>query len=273
MGKKLITPSWFPVLAIVFATLLVIPGYIPVLNWLLIPILVFLLLFYRYLLGRNTQSSMIPAWILVVIVGLFLGIYRPDSFHYPLLFGAEALYEGGKPFNLHVNTSKLLAGYLILFLLLPVIRIPGKVHITSPAATVLTVFALALTILFAAFFILDLELHSKPVHYVALFGLVNPLVTCVSEEAFMRLIFQSQLVLFISKYTERDIIRKGVPLAVATLLFVAVHSISSMELLVVYALAGAIYGLAYTLTNNIFASIGTHFLVNIIHFSFLTYPV
>ncbi|RYZ99332.1 MAG: CPBP family intramembrane metalloprotease, partial [Moraxellaceae bacterium] len=55
--------------------------------------------------------------------------------------------------------------------------------------------------------------------------------------------------------------------------FVLTHGVQGAEPTLVFALAGFVYGLIYTLTKSIAAAIAVHFFVNILHFSFFTYPL
>lgn len=267
--KQMAGIGWTTAFVIPLITL----GYIPLFNGILIPVFALLLLIYCRQLKTDRISLSVSIWLLIIGTGLFLAIYRPHEFSYPLVFSTAALHEGGNEFSLHINTAKALAGYLALLFLISGISAPGKAFIESRAHQFATALVFAFIILAAAYLVLDLAVYLKPVTYVLAFGLVNLLVTCVSEEAFMRLVFQSQLERFISRYTNKTLIYQSVSLLITTLLFVATHAIASVELFIVFSLAGFLYGLIYTLTKNVFASIATHFAVNIVHFSFLTYPL
>lgn len=106
-----------------------------------------------------------------------------------------------------------------------------------------------------------------------MFGLVNLVVTCISEEAFMRLLVQAQIQNFISGAVKQKFWQELIPLVVATSLFTLIHFSSNLNVTLAYGLAGFLYGLVYSLTKNIWMCIAVHFGVNIIHFSFLTYPL
>lgn len=263
-GGALISALVLPLIAL---------GYIPLLNGILIPLFALLLLIYTRQLNAGRLSLSVIIWLLIIDTGLFLAIYRPYEFSYPLIFHATELHESGKPFTLHINTAKALAGYLVLLFLINQTGSPGKAVYKSRLHQFAIAFAFALPILLVAWVVLDLNIYIKPITYVLAFGIINLLVTCVSEEAFMRLVFQAQLERLIANFTNKTVIYQGVSLFTTTLLFVATHAVASIELLIVFTLAGFLYGLVYTLTKNVFASIATHFTVNIVHFSFLTYPL
>lgn len=263
-GGALISALVLPLIAL---------GYIPLLNGILIPVFALFLLVYTRQLYAGRSSLSVIIWLLIIAVGLFLAIYRPHEFSYPLIFHAAELHEGGKPFTLHINSAKALAGYLVLLFLINQPDVPGKTVCKSRLQQFAVALAFAFLILTVAWFVLDLHIYPKSITYVLAFGIINLLVTCVSEEAFMRLVFQAQLERFIANFTNKTAIYQGISLFTTTLLFVATHAVASIELLIVFTLAGFLYGLVYTLTKNVFASIATHFTVNIVHFSFLTYPL
>ena len=57
-------------------------------------------------------------WLLAIVLGIGVGLYRPAGFNYPLVFSVSQLHEGGSPFSLYINIAKLLAGYITVYLLI-----------------------------------------------------------------------------------------------------------------------------------------------------------
>jgi uncharacterized protein len=86
-------------------------------------------------------------------------------------------------------------------------------------------------------------------------------------------IFQQSLRSAVANFTANRALQEIIPLLLVTGVFVAIHADISGAAVWVYALAGFLYGLSYTLGKNIIYPIAVHFLVNQIHFSFLTYPL
>ena len=132
---------------------------------------------------------------------------------------------------------------------------------------------LALFTLIVAYKILGLAFHVKPFKYIVLFGLVNLIITCLAEEAFMRLLLQEQIQKFISGAVTHKLWQEFIPLITTTFIFVLTHSVQGFNAVLAFAVAGFSYGLVYSLTKNLWACVAVHFAVNIIHFSFLTYPL
>ena len=174
--------------------------------------------------------------------------------------------------TLQFDGGKTLAGYLILIALLP-LAFKSPKTLAAPGLQILLVTLLSVGIIAFATFLLDLEFYLKSLSTIVIFGLINLLCTCIAEEAFMRLALQNEIQRAVGRYTRNPILREYGPLVFTTLIFLHTHSSTSAEISLLYAIAGFLYGLVYTLSKNILCSIGLHFLVNILHFSFLTYPI
>lgn len=243
---------------------------LPLVTALLVAAFALALIFYRYCSSAHKPIGMYITWLLALLLGVGVGLYRPSGFNYPLVFSLNQLHDGGLPFSLYINIAKLLAGYITVYFLL---SFGSQAYIQSRAQQFLLAFGLGFFVVLVAYFCLDLAFCLKPLKYIALFGLVNLLVTCVAEEAFMRLLLQAQLHKFLSGKLASGFWLEAIPLLVATGIFVLTHLSANANVLLVFALAGFCYGLVYSLTKNLWACVAVHFTVNIIHFSLLTYPL
>ncbi|WP_370977881.1 lysostaphin resistance A-like protein [Agaribacterium sp. ZY112] len=254
------------------ASLLSLCGVLAWQSLLLVCTLCLALVFYRKALVQKSALQSSALWLTVFIVGLTIGLYRPEGFNYPLVFNVDALHTEGQAFALYLNTAKVLAGIAVLVFLLPIsIKKPSLK--TAPWQIILTMLVCALMINTLAWHLLDLQVHTKTLFVILSFLAVNLSVTCLAEEAFMRLLLQGECLRAVSKFTENKLIREGLPLALCTLIFILTHFPSSLNMLIVFGLAGFAYGLIYALTKNITYAIGLHFSVNALHFLFLTYPL
>lgn len=245
---------------------------IPPVAAVLVVIFALVLSLYNYLLQANRQVAIYFTWAVAILLGIAVGLYRPAGFSYPLVFSVNQLYADGLPFSLYVNTAKLLAGYIIVYFLISS-AIPSSIFIRSRFQQYAFAIALGVIVVLLASLLLGLEFHLKALNYIVMFGLANLLVTCVAEEAFMRLLLQAQLQKFISGKVKNVFWLEAIPLLIATLVFVVTHLATNLNAIIVFGLAGFTYGLVYSLTKNLWACVAIHFTVNIIHFSLLTYPV
>ena len=101
-------------------------------------------------------------------------------------------------------------------------------------------------------------------HWLWLFILNNLLFTCVAEEALFRGFIQQGL-------SQRFGWVTG--LIVASLLFGLAHFSGGMLLVVFAALAGLGYGLVFYLTGRLWTAVLVHFIFNLTHLIFFTYPM
>lgn len=262
---------FFAVLTVILITLQLL-HLIPLGAALLVLAFTLVLAAYKHFLPRELSALTYVLWLLAMVLGVGVGLYRPAEFNYPSVFNVEALLEGGLAFNLYINTAKLLAGYIIIFLLISN-RKSTSVFIQSRVNQMILAVVLGLVVVGVASQVLGLSFYPKELHYVLLFGLVNLLVTCVSEEAFMRLLLQSQLQGFLARRIKSVLWLEAIPLLVATLIFILTHSVSNLNMIVAFGFAGFTYGLVYSLTKNVWACVTAHFVVNIVHFALLTYPL
>ena len=246
--------------------------YIPMLTAGLVIIFAASLWFYDFFLKQNNRIGFYVSWLCAIILGILVGLYRPHDFNYPLVFSVERLHAGGLPSSLYVNTAKFFAGLIILYFFLAQ-RSVASAYIQSRFAQFIVAVVLAVLVIALAYQIVDLQIHVKLFKYIVLFGLVNVLVTCLAEEAFMRLLLQEQIQKFIAGSIKQRFWQELIPLAITTFIFVLTHSVNGLNNIVVFAVAGFCYGLVYSLTKNIWACVVVHFAVNIIHFSFFTYPL
>lgn len=100
--------------------------------------------------------------------------------------------------------------------------------------------------------------------WIWIFALNNLLLTCVAEETFFR------------GYLQNLIARKaGMAVAViaAGCLFGVAHYLGGLTYVVLSSVAGVLYGLVYCFSGRLLAAVVVHFLLNLTHLVFFTYPV
>ena len=259
-------------LGLVFAAVvavLVMAGWLPLANALgLVGVACLAWFFRKEELSRWIKTGL---FLLLVPLAFWVASYEPEGFAYPVLFGLAG--DGGEAsrYELSVDFAKGVAGFLLLYLLWPKRAVNEFV-----AAKWISVSILLLApplIIGVAIPVLGLQLQPKLIEQILMVAVVNLLITCVAEEVFLRFLFQQNLRNAVASYTANRSLQEIIPLLMVTFVFVAIHTGISGAAVWVYALAGLLYGLSYTLSKNILYPIAIHFLVNQIHFSFLTYPL
>lgn len=96
----------------------------------------------------------------------------------------------------------------------------------------------------------------------------NLFLTCIFEESLFRGVLQDRLTRWLGQRPRWS----WAPLAVASVLFGLAHAGGGPVLIVVAALAGVGYGLAYAVTGRVESAVIAHFTLNSLHFIGFTYP-
>lgn len=256
---------------IAFVTILFVAlDWVPLINAVLL--LPFVIGLYGLTMTTGSRRTLIAAILLpTLLIGFFVAIFRPKGFSYPLVWNPGVLYEGGEPFSLYVNLSKAIGGYLVVIWLGLGMRSKGSTLIGNRPliSQMAPVLIGASAILFVAFALYGVAWKPKLPVGILYFVMVNLLVTVLSEEAFFRLLVQSQMERFFKN--KRTGICVGI--VTASLLFALAHAGATGAVFFLYFFAGFIYAAVYAWTRSLPASIATHFGVNIAHIILLEYPL
>jgi len=171
------------------------------------------------------------------------------------------------PYTQYLNFDKAVVGLFILAFTHKLLcsrkewtnMIKGMIPISI--VTIVIVMIISLAIEYVRF---DLTVT----HILLNWFLPNLFFTCVAEESFFRGFIQKNLVFILGKLKYGTV----AGLLIASVLFGFAHFVGGVSYIFLATVAGFGYGLAYHNTKSIEASIVTHFLLNIVHFTFFTYP-
>lgn len=105
-------------------------------------------------------------------------------------------------------------------------------------------------------------------NFIYVFAVNNLIFTCIAEEALFRGLIQQGL----SKRMHSLKYGKILALCIAALFFGVAHFRGGWPYVLLATVAGLFYGAAYLRTKRLEASIACHFLVNLTHMIFFTYP-
>ncbi|WP_025822886.1 CPBP family intramembrane glutamic endopeptidase [Shewanella marina] len=170
------------------------------------------------------------------------------------------------PFSMYLNFDKPLV-FFGLLLLFPQLLDQREFYWSKAILTssqVLTLITGLLTIVALAWLLQLVHLEWSVPSWLWLFVLNNLLFTCVVEEALFRGYIQRQLLNYISPVYA---------IAITSILFGAAHYAGGIRFIVVATLAGAVYGIAYYWTRKLSIAVLVHFIFNMIHLIFFTYPM
>lgn len=177
----------------------------------------------------------------------------------------------GRAVLLYVNLSKAIGGYLVVIWLGMGLRhhrstLVGERSLLSQLVVALVGVG---AILFTAFAFYGVGWKPKIPDGILYFVVVNLLVTVLSEEAFFRLMLQSQ----IERFFKNKRLGICVGIVIASLLFALAHAGATGLVFFLFLFAGFIYAAVYAWTRSLLASMATHFGVNIAHILLLEYPL
>lgn len=190
----------------------------------------------------------------------------PGVTNWPILYN-YALSPDSTPFTLYLSYDAPLIGVLILFF--------GHTLIASWKDWLLTlkkivpiIVTLILLMIPAALALGYVRFDPKFSALFIVWGLSNLLLTCVTEEAIFRGIFQKYLMQLMTEFKYGSY----AALVIAAILFGLAHLAGGVAYALLAGVAGLFYGYAYYRTGRIEASILTHFALNSFHFLFFSYP-
>lgn len=217
---------------------------------------------------RSSEGPARAAWVAATIVlGLLLGLHVLPGFTNPTVIQDAVLASGARPYSQHVNFDKTLGGVLLLGCSgwLPLRsaadwRSALRRGVPVAALTVVVVMAASLGIGYVQF-------DPRWPHALIVWGPVNLLTTCLSEEAFFRGLIQRELHAALHHRHAGTI-----AVAVSAASFGVAHAAGGWEYVVLAALAGVGYAVAYQRTGRLEMAVLTHFTVNLVHFVLFTYP-
>lgn len=112
------------------------------------------------------------------------------------------------------------------------------------------------------------KLDLKTTNFFILWAIHNLLFTCIAEEALFRGMIQA----FLMRWWQNWPGGKWAAILITAVLFGAAHFKGGITYILLAAVAGVLYGYAFSRTRQIEASVITHFWVNMVHFLAFTYP-
>lgn len=250
---------------LLFSVLLtaLISGYIGWAGLLAVVILTAMVILYSSLEGNNKYRFLYHVLAAVILLACF-AVYQHliPGFNNVLYFDKIKVSEDAVPFTMYFNVDKLLTGIVLLVFIIPL-----KTNLWEglKKSWLLFLMTIALLLSLAAVFHFvrfDFKLHS----YFLIWGINNLFIVCMAEEALFRGFLQRHLSLLKSRYSGI------IAVVVAGLGFGLLHWQGGAAYVSYAAVAGIMYGWMYQRSQNIFVNILAHFLFNLIHIIFFTYP-
>lgn len=227
-------------------------------------ILVFVMIII--LLKKQYVPNNYLLWSFIFILSILLFLHKFPGFNNYKAVSARVISKQGLPYTMYLNFDKALVGFFILsyyndFALK--LKEWKQILNTVIRAGFFTIIVVIILSLFFEYVKFDFKLVS----FLPLWMVVNLLFVCLPEEAFFRKFIQGNL---------SNILKfpggQRLAVLIAALIFGLGHFAGGFKYIILSTIAGLGYGYAFKKTGKIEASILIHFLLNLIHFIFLTYP-
>ncbi|WP_029770550.1 CPBP family intramembrane glutamic endopeptidase [Pseudogulbenkiania sp. MAI-1] len=201
-------------------------------------------------------------------LALLLAVHALPGFNNLLVVDGQRITPDAVPFTLYANFDKATAG---LFLLAFYCQRGGSWQEAGRAVRAVWLVAIGTTVavIGSAWAMVVVQPEFKFPSFAPAFLAINLLFTCVAEEAFFRGLIQERLTHWVGG--RRSL--AWLPVVVSAVLFAMVHAAGGSRYVLLAAIAGLGYGLAYAKTRRIEAALLTHYGVNVVHFLFFTYPM
>lgn len=217
--------------------------------------------------NQKIFSIRILSAVIVFVLSIGLSLHLLPGFQNLRILNNVYISNNGIPFSLYLNFDKTVVGLFILGILHQRIMTKAgwrEMFKTMAPRALVIIFLVAVLSFSFNFVWFDPKLPSS----LPIWALTNLLFVCLAEEGFFRGFIQKYLCLSLRNINYGNLIA----ILIASVLFGLSHFMGGMKYVILATVAGVGYGWIYMRTQRIEASMITHFLLNLVHFLFFTYP-
>ena len=197
------------------------------------------------------------------VLAVAFSLHLIPGFNNELIFSTPSFGASKLPFKLYANLDKALAGVALILAMRGTI----KWRITGEE---LYLIIASIGFFFGISIILGAPFEPKVGELTLAFIFFNLLVTCLAEEAFFRLVVQNGLT-----QLSKGFLSGWFAVLITAILFMLAHfhtGVGAEKRLFLIFLAGFLYGAVYLKKKSLGSAVAIHFGINVIHFSFFSYP-
>ncbi len=235
---------------------------------------------WRFNILRESMYRRFPwtEWavdLIVVVASVAFFLHYVRGFHNTKVIDAEVMSAGGAPFSMYLNLDKTAAAILLalsgrFFTFGTEFDAPIK-----PAGTAYTLKIIGLmwggcliTLIPAALAIGYIKFDPKIMPYFGIWAINNLVFVAFAEEVLFRGMIQGRLL----AYSHYRGWHPAFAITISAILFGLLHFDGGWSYIALAGVAGIFYGTAYYKTGRLTSSIAVHFLLNLSHALFFTYP-
>ncbi len=200
---------------------------------------------------------------IMLVNGFLLATHKLPGFDNPQILDQVYISQQSAVYSMYLNIDKFIAGIIIFWSVFN--NEERKCFHSGRSFHSLAIILplIIISMIIANYTLIDYD--PKLSEYLLIFSIHNLLFTCIAEEAYFRGLIQKQLAIRGFRYL--------IPVGISAVLFGAAHSgTAQLDYLVAATIAGFAYAYAYEKTGSVSISILLHWLLNLVHFSFFTYP-
>ncbi len=261
------TRQWVPLTVFVASLILVIisgvldwTGLLLVLSWAVVSAFLFRQQNPIWLYGLMTA-------LLLLAVHLVMTHTAP-GFHNLQVLSEVKTSADAIPYSLYLNFDKAALGFLLFLFAAPRIT-KAKQWLHCLRMTLLFFIPTAAVLIGATYAAGLVVFDPKLLSFLPIWIFANLLFTSISEEVIFRQFIMSQLMEKLGGGTWAGLIA----LILSSLFFAYYHLSGGLPYAAFSFIAGLFYGTTFWKSGRIEAAIGVHFLVNLTHILFFTYPM
>jgi membrane protease YdiL (CAAX protease family) len=215
----------------------------------------------------STQNRFLKVigFIIVTMISIGLILHLIPGFNNIVMYKEIILSPKSLPFSLWFNFDKIFCLLLLVGYPYPTLSIEERKAIISK---VLLIFSLAFMVLMVIAQFDGYIRFSPKIPTILFTWMVINFIVVATEEAFFRHFLQKSFMKCFSKFDYGNFYA----ITLVAILFGAGHYWGGLTYILFSFVAGLFYGVAVYATQRIEASIAVHFLINLTHIIFFTYP-
>ncbi|MBY7735147.1 CPBP family intramembrane glutamic endopeptidase [Francisella philomiragia] len=225
-----------------------------------------LLLFLAFSIVMNKYNHIIFKIILALFAYLLM-LHILPGFNNLNLYKNILVSPDAIPYSMTLKFDSLFVGLSIITVAIPTLVQELKYKIMKSILFGIFYGLLAILIIGGIAFNFNfVKWDIKFNNLIIIFIIQNLFFTCFYEEVFWRGLLQKNIF--------NNYLNKYLSILIIAILFATAHLIfANYKFAILAFFASIIYGLSYNSTNNLLASITTHYLVNITQIVLVTYPI
>ncbi len=226
-----------------------------------------------YLLKKESTPNWTKVLLRILTSAIFVGIaiHLVPLYHNVLMIDQQIVKPNSSLYSIYWNFDKSLIGMVLIGAF---VRTSKNIKSVCKGIALPVLITIIITLILGVLLSLikpQIVQQNIWLKFVLLFAPAQLLSTCLAEEAFFRGFVQSGMKKALVKRNYKH--SAYIAIGISALLFGLVHLGAGISYAIVSTAAGIGYGYVYNKTGRIESAIVCHFLLNLTHYTFFTYPI